>query len=247
MRQAAAGCVFMEWKVDALVLRTADYGDNDKMVTLFSLQKGKISAALKGVKKAGARLKFAGQPFCFAEYVLASKGGRNTVVSAALTDGFYPLREDINRFYAAACVVGICDALLYDGIVNEELFLYAVNALKDMCAKDEAEVLVSFFLKALELSGYMLSLGACAGCGAELSGKIYFDLQGGCFYCADCARGAGTSEATLALLRACAGIDRQEREFSSDTKKRALKLLRAYFNEKTDSDIRALSEYIALL
>ena len=44
----------MEIKADALVLRTADYGESDKMLTLFTLQYGKISAAAKGVRKAGA-------------------------------------------------------------------------------------------------------------------------------------------------------------------------------------------------
>ena len=53
----------MESKVDALVLRTANYGESDKMITLFSLQKGKISAAAKGVRKAKAKLAFAASPF----------------------------------------------------------------------------------------------------------------------------------------------------------------------------------------
>ena len=64
----------MEEKVDALVLRSANYRDDDKILTLFTLQQGKVTAAAKGVKKAGAKLKFAAQPFCFAEYVLAKKG-----------------------------------------------------------------------------------------------------------------------------------------------------------------------------
>ena len=34
----------MEIKVDALVLRTADYGESDRMLTLFTLQRGKLSA-----------------------------------------------------------------------------------------------------------------------------------------------------------------------------------------------------------
>ena len=134
----------MEEKVDALVLRSIDYKDNDKILTLFTLQNGKVTAAAKGVKKAGARLKFAAQPFCFAEYVLAKKGERRTVISAANTDGFYALREDIEKFYAACAVCEVCDALLFEGIVNEELFLYAVNALKNMCEGNAAEELVRF-------------------------------------------------------------------------------------------------------
>ena len=55
----------MEFKTDALVLRTVDYGENDKMVTLFAADRGKIGVCMKGVKKANAKLKFAAQPFAF--------------------------------------------------------------------------------------------------------------------------------------------------------------------------------------
>ncbi len=237
----------MLYKTDALVLRTADYGENDKIVTLFSLQYGKLSAALKGVKKAGAKLKFAAQPFCFAEYVLARKGEHNTVTGAALTDGFYPLREDIGKFYAAASLTGLCDALLYDGIVNEELFLRAVSGLREMCEGAEEEALACFFLKALDLSGYRLSLESCGGCGASLAGRVGFDLRRGCFFCGECGQGAGVSEGTLQFLRKCAGMPFDGRFLRADSAKRALKLLRAYLSAETDVRVKALDEYIALL
>lgn len=208
----------MELKVDALVVRTADYGESDRMLTLFSLQNGKISAAAKGVRKAGAKLRFAAQPFCFAEYVLAQKGERYTMISASGTDGFYELRQDIGKFYAAASLAGLCDAVLPEGIVNEELFLRAVNSLKEMCEGDAALALISFFVKLLELSGYMLDLSACADCGAVLEGKVFFDVAGGCFYCPDCARGAGVSESTLQVLKMCSGQEYDASLITADGK-----------------------------
>ena len=57
----------MEFTEDALVIRTANYGENDRMITLLSAGRGKFGAAMKGVRKAGAKLNFAAQPFCFAE------------------------------------------------------------------------------------------------------------------------------------------------------------------------------------
>ena len=48
----------MERKVDALVLRTADYGESDRMLTLFTMQYGKLTAGAKGVGKAAAKLRF---------------------------------------------------------------------------------------------------------------------------------------------------------------------------------------------
>ena len=49
----------MEEKVSGIVLGGISYGENDKILKLFTLEKGLISAKIKGVKKAGAKLKFA--------------------------------------------------------------------------------------------------------------------------------------------------------------------------------------------
>ena len=133
----------MESKADALVLRATDYGEYDKMVTLLTAERGKIGAALKGVRRAGAKLKFAAQPFCFAEYVFASRGGRNTVTSAALHDGFYALREDVTRYYAGAVVLSACDKIALEGMESGELLIAAVTALEEI-AQDEPLALVRF-------------------------------------------------------------------------------------------------------
>ena len=95
----------MDIKVNALMLRAVDYNENDKILTLLTAEKGKISAGIKGVKKAAAKLKFAAQPFCFAEYVLSSRGDKHTVINATECESFYDLRTDINKFYAASSAV----------------------------------------------------------------------------------------------------------------------------------------------
>lgn len=237
----------MEIKVDALVLRTADYGEADRMLTLFTLERGKISAAAKGVRKAKARLNFAAQTFCFGEYVLAQKGERFTVISASSADAFYPLHLDLGKMYAASSLVSLCDAVLPEGLVNEQLFLCAVAGLKAMCEGDEAEVLLSFFLKLLALSGYMIDLSACADCGEPLTGDTWFDFEGGCFTCGKCARGSGVREGTFQLLKKCAGEKFDGSRIVQESKKRALRLLSLYFMRKTDAQVKALSQYIEFL
>ncbi len=144
----------MEFKTDALMLKAVDYGENDKMVTLLTAARGKIGACMKGVKKANAKLKFAAQPFCFAEYVLAEKSGRHTVTSASLYDGFFSLREDVEKYYAAAVVCEACDKLLYEEMQGGELLVAAVSALTRMCEEDAAFPLIVFLLTALRLAGY---------------------------------------------------------------------------------------------
>ena len=61
----------MEKKVNGIVIRAVSYGESDKILTIYTLEEGLVSARIKGVKKAGAKLKACSEPFCFAEFVLA--------------------------------------------------------------------------------------------------------------------------------------------------------------------------------
>ena len=125
-------------KVNALMLRATDYLENDKILTLLTAEKGKITAGIKGVKKAGAKLKFAAQPFCFAEYILAERGGRYTVTQASECESFYDLRTDVNKFYAACAACETAAALTFEGDGGCGVFYGCVKALTQMCGGDEA-------------------------------------------------------------------------------------------------------------
>lgn len=233
----------MEFRTDALVLRSADYGENDKIVTLLTAERGKISASMKGVKKAGAKLNFASQPFCFAEYVLATKGNRCTVTGASLHDGFYGLREDISALYGAACVTQICDLLLYEGMAGDALLVSAVHALGALSDGGGAGALVRFFLEALSRAGYPVTADVCPVCGKIPAGRMKFDMECGIFTCNEHSDGVPASEATYLAVRAA----QRGEEGTDDGNLRALRLLGAYFRKNTDAEPKALDEYLRLL
>lgn len=232
----------MEFKTDALLLRATDYGESDKIITLLTADRGKLTAGLKGVKKAGAKLRFAAQPFCFAEYVFAEKNGRNTVTSAALYDGFYSLREDVGKFFAGAAALEICEKLSGEGDGSGELLVAAVTALKEISEGEPSFALVTFLLRALRIAGYPVRADVCANCGKALFGRMRFDLTGGTFCCNDC-EGVPASESTYRTIRAALGGG----EHNEDGATRALKLLRTYFSYQTDNDLPAIGEYLKML
>lgn len=230
----------MEFKADALLLRAVDYGENDRMVTLLTAERGKIAASLKGVRKAGARLRFAAQPFCFAEYVFAARGGRNTVTSAALHDGFYALCEDVTRYYAAAVVTETCDRISLEGMQAAPLLVAAVTALEGLCA-DETLALLTFLLAALAYAGYPVETGACPACGRVPAGRMRFSFADGAFFCDGCLPDAvPASESAYLALRAARGTG----EATPDGIVRALRLLGAYFERQVGAQLPALAQYL---
>lgn len=249
MRNCARGNLTMDKVLNALMIRSADYGENDKILTLLTAEEGRITAGIKGVKKPNAKLKFAAQPFCFAEYVLSVKGDRYTVINCSECESFYDLRTDIDKFYAASAVCEAAGALSYEGSECAELFTLTVNALAEICSGEESRALISYLVGALKISGYGISAENCSECGKSLVGEdgLRFDMDTGSFTCADCGEGAKASRVTYNVLREICGKSYESDFITSDGEKRALRLLREYLSYKLGLQCKSLSEYIRLI
>ncbi|MBR2646348.1 MAG: DNA repair protein RecO [Clostridia bacterium] len=238
----------MEIKTDAIVLQTVDYKDNDKLLTLFSPSLGKITAGIRGVKKPTAKLAFSAQPFCFAEYVLAEKGGRYTVTGAYLHESFFSLRYDIVRFYAACAATEVCKTILVENEEYDGLFIGLIECLKSLSLTDEDAALpvIGFILIALRESGYPIDLGYLEECDGDIGDKLWFDFADGKFTTFErLVRGERASVSTYHTLRLSAGLAYDEKS-AAGGKKRALRLLKAYLSEKTEERYENLGELIRL-
>ncbi|MDR3319130.1 MAG: DNA repair protein RecO [Clostridiales bacterium] len=177
--------------MNAIVLKSTDFGEADKLLQLYTAEEGRIGAFIRGVRKDKAKLKFAGQPFCLGEYIISRRGANGVVTNCTLTDSFFDLTMDMSRYYAA-CTVS--ETFLYcteEGFSDPRLFVLLLKAFKELCysGADTETVLCKFFMDFLRLSGYKLSFDRCAVCGVEPYGKIIADFRHGGVMCASCASG----------------------------------------------------------
>ena len=237
----------MEVKTQAIVLQAIDYKDSDKLLTLFSPNLGKITAGIRGVKKPKAKLAFSAQPFCFAEYVLATKGGRYTVTSAYLHESFFELRSDITRFYGGAAVMETVREITLENQDCQNLFIALIECLKTLCLTNESveDAVVTFLLIALRESGYPIDFGEETA--VQKGEKLVFDFSNGRFTSVENAEsGERASVSTYHTLRKCAGLTYDENALAGGGK-RALRLLKAYLIEKTETRLDALGELIRLI
>lgn len=236
----------MEEKVSGIVLGGISYGENDKILNLFTLEKGAISTKIKGVKKAGAKLKFASEPFCFAEFIIRKGKAGYTIINASLFDSFYPVREDIFKYYAGASVLEFLKKFFIEGQTSPEIFLSAVSALKSMAYGDEYKTpLVSFLIFALKEIGYALETHGCFECMKNGSDRMFFDYRSGAFYCEDCFNGEGREinpQTFYALKKAENGEVLTEEESL-----KALRLIDYYLDNKTEESMRSLKELLKML
>ncbi|MBP5307634.1 MAG: DNA repair protein RecO [Clostridia bacterium] len=243
----------MEEKLKAVVLRAVDYRDNDKILTLFSLENGRVSAAVRGVKKANAKLKFAAQPFCFCEYVMNKNGDRRTVVSADIIESFYPIREDLTKFYAGAVALEFSNAFVQEDMESEQAFIILLEYLRALCytGASPRALLVKFLLSALACSGYEISVHNCSKCRKTIKNRAFFDFGIGGAVCEECRESTDVeiNPDTLKLLAAADGIPFGEvvsLDFPEMIERKAIKLLSYFVSVKAGVNLRTVNDLLLL-
>ena len=78
----------------ALVIRHADYGDSNRMVTLITPKYGKIEAVARGCRRLKSPIVNAAELFTSGEYTLFERNGRYSIEQCQISESFFALRQD---------------------------------------------------------------------------------------------------------------------------------------------------------
>jgi DNA repair protein RecO (recombination protein O) len=186
--------VARSYKTEAVVLRSFRLGEADRVLHLYTAERGRVGAVAKGVRKTKSRFGARLEPFSHVELLLHQGSGElHTVTGASLVHPHRPLREDSYRLGVGLVGAEAMLRLYVEEERNERAFealtrfLDAVDALpfglRGRAAHDP--LALAFQLKLLWLSGYVPHLESCVECGGEeLVG--YLPRAGGAV-CAACA------------------------------------------------------------
>ena len=236
----------MEEKVSGIVLSAISFGENDKILNIFTLEKGVVSAKIKGVKKAGAKLKFASEPFCFAEYILRESKAGYTVINASLLESFYCIREDIIKYFCGGAILEFVKKFFKEGITDEQAFMCTLQALKKVAFGDDALSQTSiYFVEALKSVGFGLHLEGCFLCNCENIEKVFFDYHSGAFYCEECFFGEGRqiNSLTFKALKKLA----EGQAVCKEENIKALRLIDYYLENRIEESVKSLKELLKML
>jgi DNA repair protein RecO (recombination protein O) len=158
-------------KTQAVVLRSIRYGEADRIVHLYTPDRGRFSAIAKGARRPRSRFGGRLEPFFRLDLVLyEGRSDMLTVTSAHTVAGYGRLRSDGRALDAAARA---CDAVgrLFDtGEPHPAVFNLLCNELAlldDDPARAGHSNQLAFRLKLLLAAGLAPQLAACASCGAR--------------------------------------------------------------------------------
>lgn len=197
------------FSLEAVVLRHSDWGEADRILTLFTLQQGKLRALAKGVRKLRSRKAGHLQPFTRVRLFFARSRDLPIITQAETAEAYLPLHDDLLRTAFTAYVVELVDRFTYENEDLPYLFHLLTDTLERLASLPHEDLwLVSrwYEVRLLDILGFRPELFQCVSCQKELKPEDqFFSAQLGGALCPGC--GAGTASAypvsmpALRLLR----------------------------------------------
>jgi DNA repair protein RecO (recombination protein O) len=181
-----------------------DYGEADKIVTIFALEQGKLKGLARNAKKSRKRFGGALEPFARLRLQLTVKEGLSTLNSADVVDVFPHIRTDLAKITHAAYACELVEQLVPEGEVNARLFRLLIAYLEHLDRSPHDPSDRRFFeANLLKVLGYQPELTRCPCCDGELATVPQLRLapSGTGIFCGACARtGRSVSRETISLL-----------------------------------------------
>ena len=231
-----------EEKIEAIILKQQDYRENDALLTVLSLQHGKIGFVCRGIRKMVSKNATSCMPFVRSEMMFDYKEGATlfSLKSAHVLQARRHVREDLERMSAAQLMSEVADRLLQQGEADLETAA-EVYELLDECLDwlDQGEdlylILCLYLAQVLKIEGLEPVVDECVLCSNTQIQTI--SIKEGGFLCPDCAAAVHEKARPVDVLRRFRLINRAEMEHKDILKK---------YGPWTKNDAGILVEFITI-
>jgi len=199
------------FQADALVIRSREYGESDRLLTLFSREHGKLHAVAKGVRKPKSRQRGGTQLFTYADFLLHKGKTLHTVTQASPKESFRHIWDDFERNLAASAMAELLDCATVEGEAYPELFALTLNSFYLLASVEPALLQYAYALRLLDILGYRPELHCCVRCGSPVAGeRVALSVDLGGAVCGQCREGIAVKElpaGSVAFMRQLLGGD----------------------------------------
>jgi DNA repair protein RecO (recombination protein O) len=180
------------YSAKAIVLRTINLSETDKLAILFTEQYGKVKCAARAARKVKSRFGAALEPLSFISVIYFGKEKQEifNLNHSDVIRSFHWLREDFTKFYTAIYFNELMDNLIQEGQPSPESFRFLLEAFEALKNTTELETLRRLFeIRIMALSGFAPRLNQCLSCHRIPEGNLLgFSFRMGGIVCAACLR-----------------------------------------------------------
>jgi DNA repair protein RecO (recombination protein O) len=236
-------------RTEAIVLRTYSLTESSKIAVLLAPLRGKVRAVAKGVRRTKSKFGSALEPMTHVEVQMHYKDGRDlqTLSQAVTREAFPAVRAELSRLGVAAVMCELMEQFVQEDEESSRPFVLLLLSLKTLggIQRNLASLLISFYLRALEVFGLVPDMSSCMLCKKALSQHAYLDASAGGLLCSACGSGrpgklsAGSVKVMQRLLSAEWTMIERIR-ITDSAADEILKALNAYVFHHTGRELRSI-------
>lgn len=223
-------------RVEGITLRHKDWGEADRLLSIFTRELGKVQAIAKGVRKPRSRKAGHLEPFMRASMLLARGRSFFILTQAEAIDAHIPLREDLTLLGRASYLAELLDRFTFEEEANPALYRLMQHSLTRLERGDHPAAVLHFFeMRLLDQVGYRPQLQRCGLCGQEIRPQDqFFSAAHGSALCPAC--GEKEPQARPVSLQALKYLRHFQRSTYAEAR-------RARFAPATLAEVEALMYY----
>ena len=183
-----------QFTTNVINLKSYNISEADKLLLMYSKDKGLIKAVARGSKKTNSKLG-GRMELLVANKLMLNKGKTfDSISQAEAINTFFNLRSDIDKLFLAMYGSEIVSNFGIENDPNSEDIYNLFYSFLDELSKAETKELsmlqvIKFQLKIMNILGYSIELNNCVKCIDKLTEKeeIYFSIDQGGILCKDCS------------------------------------------------------------
>ncbi|UTR17070.1 DNA repair protein RecO [Salipaludibacillus sp. LMS25] len=225
-------------KTEGIVIRTTDYGETNKIITILSRENGKIAVMARGAKRPKSRFASSTQLFIYGTFIYQKSQKMGSLSQSDIIDSFKEVRNDLMLTAYGAYIVELIDKFTDDNEKNPYLFELLYQLLHHLNERADGEILIRILeIKMLAFSGSSPTLHECAHCG-RTDLPFVFSLRFGGALCKACSHEdryhLPTSPSVMKLLKLFQQINPSrigKISVKTDNKKQLKEILELYYKE----------------
>lgn len=171
---------------EAVLLAVRDWGDADRIVTLFSKDYGKMRAIAYGARRPKSPLAGSVQTFSYVNVVLYPGKNISTIKQCLVMESFQSLREDLLLTAYGAFMTELTAELWPECQVEPTAFIVLLSALRLLALRNPRIVAMAAAWQLLAIAGFCPVITECVECGATEFTPQGFKASAGGVVCEAC-------------------------------------------------------------
>ncbi|MBC7233203.1 MAG: DNA repair protein RecO [Chloroflexi bacterium] len=201
------------YRTEAIVLKHSDFGEADRLLTVYTPYLGKLRLLAKGIRKPTSRKSGHLESFTRTQLLVARGRNLDIITQAQTIEPYLALRQDLWRMSHAYYVGELVDCFGEEQAENYPLYCLLCEALHWICQSSNLPLTMRFVeMQVLNLAGYRPQLFQCLRCNAALEPIVnYFSAAEGGMLCPRCGEGQrGAKPVSLAAFKALRYLQTRE-------------------------------------